>query len=321
MNYFVRAEKSKFIYLIFSLWFFVLGNDVVAEAQDDRIQSISIEAPSLLKSVIPNKPQQDLVVILPTDYHVNKKSYPVLYYLHGYGGRPSQAKVLAPYSQNFIVVGINGYNKFAGSFYANSVVTGNWEDFVIKDTINFIDSNYRTIKSAKGRGIAGFSMGGVAAINIALKHPEIYQSLFALSPAAFGRNGMDKAVKHLAEGGWTRLLDGYAATFAPKVDGSDLPWHAWDAKNEKIRTMWDSGWGNWKTKIGNYAKGETHLARVRIEYGKYDKLPWIPEGALFVANMLKNRGQTIEIVDHNGGHDLKPLQAQNIANFFDASFK
>ena len=59
-----------------------------------------------------------------------------------------------------IIVLPNSFNKYKGSVYTNSEVTGQWEDFIVEDVIAFMDSNYRTIATAEGRGLAGHSMGG-----------------------------------------------------------------------------------------------------------------------------------------------------------------
>ena len=81
-----------------------------------------------------------------------------------------------------IVVAANGFNAYGGSFYTNSPVTGNWEDFIVRDLVGNIDANYRTIARAESRGIAGHSMGGYGAMMLAMKHPELFSAVYALSP-------------------------------------------------------------------------------------------------------------------------------------------
>ena len=65
-----------------------------------------------------------------------------------------------------IIVMPDAYTKFAGSMYSSSVVTGDWESFVAKDLVSYIDSRYRTIASAASRGLAGQSMGGDGVLRI-----------------------------------------------------------------------------------------------------------------------------------------------------------
>jgi enterochelin esterase-like enzyme len=55
--------------------------------------------------------------------------------------------------------------KMMGSFYTNSVATGNWEDFTVKDLVTLIDGKYRTLARSESRGIAGHSMGEYGALS------------------------------------------------------------------------------------------------------------------------------------------------------------
>jgi len=85
--------------------------------------------------------------------------------------------------QPMILVAPDCHNAYRGSWYANSPVTGNWEDFVTRDLVHCIDAEYRTIPNRTSRGIAGHSMGGHGAIRLAMKHPELHSALYAMSPA------------------------------------------------------------------------------------------------------------------------------------------
>ena len=80
-----------------------------------------------------------------------------------------------------IIVLPSTYNKYAGSWYTNSTLTGNWKDFITLDLVDYIDNNYRTIASVGSRGIAGHSMGGYGALKLAMSHPDIYSAVFGLS--------------------------------------------------------------------------------------------------------------------------------------------
>ena len=72
-------------------------------------------------------------------------------------------------------------NKYEGSWYANSPVTGNWEDFLSQELVQYVDLEYRTLSERDHRGIAGYSMGGAGAWRLAVRHPEVYGSMCALS--------------------------------------------------------------------------------------------------------------------------------------------
>lgn len=85
-------------------------------------------------------------------------------------------------AKEMIVVTPNAYTRFHGSMYSNSITTGNWEDFVAKELVSYIDSHYRTITQASSRGISGHSMGGYGAMRISQKYPDVFASVYLLSP-------------------------------------------------------------------------------------------------------------------------------------------
>lgn len=290
-------------------------------------QHITIAAPSLSNALLNTSTKQPISVYLPKSYFTTNTAFPVIYYLHGYGGKPTQAKILVGDISNnliskgkakeMIVVGVNGHNQFAGSFYQNSPVTGNWEDFVTKDVISYVDKHYRTLASAQHRGLAGLSMGGYAALNIGLKNADIYQHVFSLSPGLFDNNGLDKAIKQWQEGGWHTFLDGYAAAFAPKVDNHGTErWYKWHATDKTIRNMYESGFGNVKQKIAQYKQSPNKLASLHIEYGTQDEFTWIPEGSRFFIRELQQQGIAVTSVAHQSGHNPTQAQRENIVKYF-----
>jgi S-formylglutathione hydrolase len=91
-------------------------------------------------------------------------------------------KALATGGNEMIIVMPNALTRYGGSMYSNSVTTGDWEDYVAKELVTYIDSHYRTIANRTGRGLAGHSMGGYGAVRIGMKHPETYSGLYLMSP-------------------------------------------------------------------------------------------------------------------------------------------
>jgi S-formylglutathione hydrolase FrmB len=49
-----------------------------------------------------------------------------------------------------------------------------YEDWVARDLVAYVDTRYRTMSDRAHRGIAGLSMGGVGALTLALRHPELF---------------------------------------------------------------------------------------------------------------------------------------------------
>jgi S-formylglutathione hydrolase FrmB len=69
-----------------------------------------------------------------------------------------------------------------GSMYSSSVTTGDFEKFIAHDVVTYIDTHYRTIPNRESRGLVGHSMGGYGAIRIGMKHPDVFGSLYIMSP-------------------------------------------------------------------------------------------------------------------------------------------
>ncbi|MHA1604931.1 MAG: alpha/beta hydrolase [Candidatus Freyarchaeota archaeon] len=76
-----------------------------------------------------------------------------------------------------------GQPETKGSYYLNSPYTGNFEDYITKDVIEYVDANYRTIPDKQHRGLIGGSMGGYGALVIAIHNPDKFEAVVSLSPA------------------------------------------------------------------------------------------------------------------------------------------
>src|SRR5579863_2847827 len=87
-----------------------------------------------------------------------------------------------------ILVMPNAYTLYQGSMYSNSVTTGVWEDFVVRDLVSYVDSHYRTIPARESRGLAGHSMGGFGTIRLGMKFPEVCSSNYILSSCCLSPN-------------------------------------------------------------------------------------------------------------------------------------
>ena len=122
-------------------------------------------------------------VHLPPSYAEGSKTYPVVYVLHGlfethqFWERRGLAAILDDLwarhvLPEFVVVAVDGGN----SFFANSPL-GAYEDLATKDAIAFAESTYRVRRERAGRALLGVSMGGYAALRIALSHPDLYAAV------------------------------------------------------------------------------------------------------------------------------------------------
>jgi S-formylglutathione hydrolase len=157
-----------------------------------------VYSPGLDGNLLGDLSSRNVSIYLPPGYESSEKRFPVIYLLHGwighnilwFGGGGYAEVNLEPIMNDLInnktiepmiLVSPDSYNYFLGSWYINSVSSGNWEDFIVKDVVQFIDLNYRTIANSGSRGIAGHSMGGYGTMMIAMKHPDIFSAAYGLS--------------------------------------------------------------------------------------------------------------------------------------------
>ena len=67
--------------------------------------------------------------------------------------------------------------------YSSSVTTGDFENFVARDLVAYIDAHYRTTAAFReSRGLVGHSMGGYGATRIGMKHADVFGGLYIMSP-------------------------------------------------------------------------------------------------------------------------------------------
>lgn len=125
-------------------------------------------------------------IILPKNYYNTDERYIVIFLLHGLSGnhydwinRTNIVRYLGNY--NFVVVCPEADN----SWYTNSpfVKNHNYEDYLIKELIPYVEKKYRVIATKHGRVISGLSMGGYGAVKLALKYPNYFLMVGSFSGA------------------------------------------------------------------------------------------------------------------------------------------
>jgi S-formylglutathione hydrolase FrmB len=172
-----------------------------AGSSSGTIEHITIHGKSLEGNLEQDSPDRDVAVYLPPSYATKKhQRYPVLYLLHGYGrviktwvpfiGLPEGADrdISSGRAKEMIIVMPDANTAYGGSMYSSSPVTGDWETYITRDLVSYIDSHYRTIAARASRGLAGHSMGGYGVWRIAMKHPELYAAIYSLSPCCLMNN-------------------------------------------------------------------------------------------------------------------------------------
>jgi enterochelin esterase-like enzyme len=193
---------------------FAVGAAAMLEAQARRagppgagagtgtVEHVIVHGKALEGNLEADSPDREVTVYLPPSYAGDQaRRYPVVYLLHGYGGRddtfngrlaklPESEDRLAA-AQGFselIVVTPNAFSLHKGSMYSNSVTSGDWERFVAEDLVAYIDGHYRTLAKRMSRGLAGHSMGGYGTVRIGMKRPDVFSSLYIMSACCLTAN-------------------------------------------------------------------------------------------------------------------------------------
>jgi S-formylglutathione hydrolase FrmB len=110
--------------------------------------------------------------------------YPVVYLLHGMPGSPDeylQGTELVEFADEAIAGGT--VRPFIAVMPAaglrrqyNGEWAGPWERGLVDQTVPWVDAHLPTIATPRGRVIAGLSAGGFGAVDIAVRHPDLFGS-------------------------------------------------------------------------------------------------------------------------------------------------
>lgn len=311
-------------------------------------QVVKIPAPSLSNNLIEEPLEREISVLLPQSYHENADTYPVLYFLNGYGGtHKSSAQALqnamtALSLQGLIVVSIDAINRLNCSFYVNSPVTGNWQDYVTNDVVGYIDANYRTIAKPSSRGLAGHSIGGFGVMNIALNTEGIFDFVYAMSPGVFAPEGFvdydllfdpvlwcateyqdlseqeasERYLQKLSDPNWElRYTFDYGSAFAPDANGK-APYILLPEKAANGEYLHDSVWEQYQNGLGGPTRQLAEqrgrllkLGGLVLEYGRQDESVWILSGCKYLERQLGELEIPFDLRVYDGDHSSKvPLR-------------
>lgn len=293
----------------------VASAPVISRSPEDLkkyMVTASLESECLKNNLIKAPVKRNLYIYLPPTYFGSSKSYPVVYYLHGHGQpagryiRNNRGELDGAFiagAKEFIFVGIEG----GPSYYVNSPVSGNWEDYFLTEIIPYVDENYRTIPDVSSRGICGFSMGGFGSINLALKHPDIFCAVYSMSPGLLKSDGLPEAMETWI--GDRGFLTDYARAFAPNTNAKslgDVPQLDGTEEDNIIVEKWMSGFGNLEEKMQAYIALNLPLKAIAFSCGTKDGYTWIPKGTQYFSDLLNENGIKNSLLTFDGGHAHPP---------------
>ncbi len=318
-----------------------VSEDLQEEFTNGIVEEVVVPAPSLANNIIDEDLEKEIKIYLPADYEVSGLEYPVLYFLPGFGDSYADYMNIFKNALNsakvkdMIVVTVNGKNKFHGSFYSNSPVIGNWEDYISQDLVSYIDENYRTVQDAAHRAIVGHSMGGTGAVSLGM-NTSVFGHVYAMSPGLLAPDSFQETsvaldmierkmeeYKEMSEEearedylasvmSWPQdFTFGYASAFAYDAEGKApfvlLPEKDADGNyvRDEIWERYESGFGKLSEKLLEKKENLSALSSLVIEYGDSDEFTWIPAGCEYFSKLLTEQGIDHKLEPYEGGHQEK----------------
>ncbi len=164
------------------------------------IKILQHESDVLKSNPLGDKYVRDVIVYLPPNYD-ETENYPAIYCLSGFTGRGQMMLNDSAFTPNFaermdkligtgvikpmIAILPDCFTRYGGSQYLNSTATGDYEDYLSKEIVAFIDANFRTIKDKNSRAVMGKSSGGYGALIMAMRHADVFGLACSISGDAY----------------------------------------------------------------------------------------------------------------------------------------
>ena len=300
-------------------------------ASGGTLDRITVHGRALEGNLEGDAADRAVVVYLPASYATQtRRRYPVLYFLHGYGAtaeayvRSLQIpetidRAIASGAGEMIVVLPDASSKFGGSMFSNSPTIGDWETFIAHDLPAFIDGRYRTIATREGRGLAGHSMGGYGTMRIAMKRPEAFGAIYAMSSCCLFNNpaaAPPPGEPRVGRGALANALSAQAAAWAPNMKNPpeyfDLP-----TKEGMVQPIIAAQWvaNSPLIMVGQHSPALRSMKAIALDVG--DKDPFVSTNRQ-LSDALTRVGAThsLEVYEGDHGNRIRERFEQNVIPFF-----
>jgi S-formylglutathione hydrolase FrmB len=295
------------------------------------------------------KQEKTYYISYPTGYNESDTTikYPVVLFLHGasvdaqyiatqFESYSFLFKLVCPNLFSVIFVIADGSAEpYLGSFYTNSTLYGNFEDYIENDLYSEIKTNYHTYSQRAKWSIMGHSMGGYGSMKIALKHPEKFIGVSSLSgplhttyyddllPLVLAENGGAAPYNFTYQGSITKLMFSMAGAFSPNTDKNppvDFPITTEGTIDTQIVSVWNE---NNPINMIKDLVGKPNLSFF-IYCGGKDEYKLLPENELFVDSLIKYDQTYTKKFDADGDHVNSlstsfPLGLNYLYNLMDTS--
>jgi enterochelin esterase-like enzyme len=304
--------------------------DPVPGAKPATVEHIKIHGAALEGNLEGDAVDRDAIVFLPPSYEKDKKRhYPVVYALHGYsiGAEQWTKEIHVPqtiegaFSQGakeMIVVLPDSKTIYNGSMYSSSVTSGDFENYIARDVVAYMDAHYRTIPNRASRGLVGHSMGGYGASRIGMKHPDVFGALYIMSPCcmspmAGGGPGPADQMKERAIAGEKKV----AAAKSPADLAAQSPGFA--SAQYATAAAWAPDPKNPPLYFDLPTKDGVPVSEIQAKYAANSPLAFVDQ---YIGNLKQYRAIAMDVGDQDGLrfdttklHDI--LDHYGIANSFE----
>lgn len=294
-----------------------------------RIVSDQVVSEALKDNKLGDPNVRNLLIYLPPAYETGM--FPSVYLLHGFGGNERSfvnevgeefvvflldSMIDSGMLKQMIIVMPDARTKYGGSFYLNSVLCGNYEDYIVKEIVDHVDSKYNTIRSRLSRAIAGASMGGYGAVTLSMKHPDKFNIVAAMSPPLsfdiISEKVIPQVIKENPNGmsgpnskkQYTDYLYALSAALSPNLDNPpffvDLPFTYPEGNIiEPVRQKWSKS--DPLNMLSTYSDSLRSMKGIYIDIGTRDLLGFKESADIFHSRLL-SLGINHEYYVFDGGH-------------------
>jgi predicted alpha/beta superfamily hydrolase len=314
--------------LLLRIFLLLLAFDGFCQNKEGKVVVQKFHSASIENNKGGEDPMRQVSIYLPPGYDESTQRYPTIYFLHGFAANDSLMfewlglKKLMDEAINkgrirpMILVLPNSDNRFKGSFYTNSTLTGSWADFIGKDVVTYTDKNFRTIPERNSRGLSGHSMGGNGALKIGMLFSHVFAAVYALSPAVLAwshdfslrNNGFKRISKAKNEAdifkGFDNPEDTDDATFYTVVLTTLARAYSPEEKNLPLQVnlpvsyigdsavfhlevikQWEAAFP--VNMIDTHLEGLKSLKAIKIDWGRNEQFPHIPATAMQFSKRLE----------------------------------
>ena len=200
---------------------------VVPGAKPVTLERITVHSPAIAGNLEGESADREVIVVLPPSYRTAPhRRYPVVYALHGYsiGAEQWIGEIHVPQTiegafakgaREMIVVLPDSKTVHNGSFYSRSATVGDFETFIARDLVAYVDGHYRTLPERESRGLAGHSMGGYGTARIGMNHADVFGAIYMLSPCCLSVRAL---------GTPDRAQEQALSAVKSPADSASLPW-------------------------------------------------------------------------------------------------